>query len=129
MACLSPHFSTQEFACQDGCGFGTNPADVSSELLVKLEAMRSLVGPMKVNSGCRCAKHNTEIGGSPLSAHTMGRAADIYAQDSHRAYTLVKYAFLAGFRRIGIERGCIHLDVSETLPQDVLFGWDRLNHI
>jgi hypothetical protein len=84
---------------------------------------------MKVNSGCRCPAHNLAIGGSPLSAHTTGEAADIACPTSQRAFVLLKYAFLAGFRRIGIERGCIHLDVSTALPQDVAFGWDRSEHI
>jgi len=126
---LSAHFDTTEFACQDGCGLGTLPGDVSALLIEKLEAMRPLIGPMKVNSGCRCPKHNAEIGGSGLSAHTSGDAADVACPDSRRAFQLVKYAYLAGFRRIGIERGCIHLDVSETLPQEVLFGWDRTQHV
>jgi hypothetical protein len=102
---------------------------VSPLLIEKLEAMRPLVGPTKINSGCRCVKHNAEIGGSEHSAHPKGEAADIDCPTSGRAFVLVKYAYLAGFRRIGVERGCIHLDVSATLPQDVLFGWDRTEHI
>lgn len=129
MGDLSPHFDSSEFACQCGCGFGNNCDDVSPALLEKLEAMRPLTGPMKVNSGCRCKKHNAEIGGSLSSAHTFGMAADIACPTSQRAFVLLKYAFLAGFRRIGIERGCIHLDVSAALPQDVAFGWDRGAHV
>jgi len=129
MPSLSPHFDTSEFACRDGCGFGSRPADVSAALVERLEAMRPLVGPMKVKSGCRCPAHNLAIGGSPLSAHTTGEAADIACPTSQRAFVLLKYAFLAGFRRIGIERGCIHLDVSTALPQDVAFGWNRADHV
>jgi hypothetical protein len=129
MGDLSPHFDTSEFSCANGCGFGTHPGDVSPLLIERLEAMRPLTGPMKVNSGCRCPKHNAEIGGSEHSAHTTGEAADLDCPTSGRAFVLVKYAFLAGFRRIGIERGCIHLDVSPTNPQDKLFGWERAEHI
>lgn len=128
MGDLSPHYDTSEFACKCGCGFGTHPGDVSERLLEKLEAMRPMTGPQKLNSGCRCPKRNAEIGGSEHSAHTRGEAADLDSPTSGRAFVLVKYAYLAGFRRIGIERGCIHLDVSATLPQDVLFGWDRTQH-
>jgi hypothetical protein len=74
-------------------------------------------------------KHNAEIGGSALSAHTSGEAVDVACPTSQRAYQLVKYAYLAGFRRIGLERGCVHLDVSGALPQDVLFSWERLDHV
>ena len=129
MGNLSKYFDSSEFKCADGCGFGTQPGDVSLALLEKLEAMRPFVGPMKVNSGCRCMKHNTAIGGSALSAHMSGQAADIRSLHSSMTYKLVKYALLAGFRRIGIERGCVHLDVSEALAQDVLFSWERLDHI
>lgn len=129
MGDLSANFDSSEFACRDACGFGTHPGDVSPVLIEKLEAMRPLTGPMKVNSACRCPKHNTEIGGSAASAHTGGQAVDINCPSSQRAFQLVKYAYLAGFRRIGIERGCIHLDVSATLPQEVLFGWDRAQQL
>lgn len=130
---LSPHFSTEEFACRCGCGFGTHSGDVSVDLLRRLETMRADpdVGPMMLNSGCRCVKHNAEVGGAPTSAHTCGEAADIACPDSHRAFVLVRAAFAAGFRRIGNESGCIHVDVSTrpVSPQDVLFGWDRTQHL
>jgi Peptidase M15 len=133
MGDLSAHFDTSEFACQDACGFGNHVEDVSALLLMRLEKMRSDpdVGPMRITSGCRCAAHNAAIGGSANSAHTLGLAADIACVDSARAFRLVKAAYTAGFLRIGIERGCIHVDASTRPehPQNVLFGWDRLEHV
>jgi hypothetical protein len=120
---LSEHFDTSEFECKCGCGFGSKSSDTNPLLIEKLEAMRPLVGPIIVNSGCRCVKHNMEVGGSLHSAHTAGEAADLRCADSHRAFELVRYAFIAGFRRIGLERGCVHVDVSRDLTQDVLFLW------
>lgn len=130
MGDISSHFSLSEFACQDNCGFGKNPGDVSPNLIEVLEEMRVFIGPMTITSGCRCKAHNDEIGGSKGSAHLYGLAADIKCPDSHRAFEIVHEAMWAGLRRIGIERGCIHVDVSARPehPQDVLFGWDRTQH-
>ena len=38
---------------------------------------RAWGGPIKVNSGFRCGAHNREVGGSPMSRHLIGCAADI----------------------------------------------------
>lgn len=43
-----------------------------------LDLIRELWGsPIKVNSGFRCAKLNTAVGGSQTSHHLYGKAADI----------------------------------------------------
>ena len=36
-------------------------------------------GPVMVNSGYRCAKHNREVGGVSASQHLCGEAADVSA--------------------------------------------------
>lgn len=75
MGDLSEHFSSSEFACRCGCGYDK----VSPKLIQGLEELRVLVGkPIKINSGCRCKKHNDETPGSePNSKHLLGQAADI----------------------------------------------------
>lgn len=71
---LSPNFSREEFACKCRCGFAT----VDVELINVLENIRSHFGnPIKINSGCRCAKRNKEEGGKSGSKHLRGIAADI----------------------------------------------------
>lgn len=126
---LSPHFTTEEFECKCGCGFGSRANDVSEELIEALEIIRGRVGPLIITSGCRCRDHNKKIGGSSNSAHMRGLAADIACNDSKAAYRLVENAIVyAGIERIGIERGCIHVDVDMSLPHPVLFGWDRTKH-
>lgn len=43
-----------------------------------LDPIRELWGsPIKVNSGFRCAKLNTAVGGSQTSHHLYGKAADV----------------------------------------------------
>ena len=74
MSDLSEHFSRSEFACRCGCGFDS----ISPELITVLEDVRMHFGaPVKINSGCRCEKHNAKVGGVPNSQHVQGIAADI----------------------------------------------------
>ncbi|MGY6214964.1 D-Ala-D-Ala carboxypeptidase family metallohydrolase [Methylolobus aquaticus] len=81
MGDLSVHFSKAEFACHCGCGFGTRPGDVSPRLLVLLEQIRQQFdAPVTVVSGCRCQRHNRNVGGAAASQHLRGTAADIKVQ-------------------------------------------------
>ena len=74
MGDLANNFSRNEFACNCGCGFDT----VDAELLKVLRGIRMFFrSEVIINSGCRCTKHNTSVGGSPQSMHLIGRAADI----------------------------------------------------
>jgi uncharacterized protein YcbK (DUF882 family) len=73
MGDLSRNFDSSEFACNCGCGLDS----VDPALLYALQALRDTVGkPMIITSGCRCASHNINIGGSKASYHLLGKAAD-----------------------------------------------------
>ena len=73
----SKHFSRHEFACKDECGFDT----VDEETLGVLELTREhFAAPITIKSGCRCAKHNSTIGGALKSQHVRARAADIVVE-------------------------------------------------
>lgn len=78
MGDISQHFDRKEFACRCGCGFDT----VDAELVTVLEDLRiRLRGrPIRVNSGCRCVRHNAKVGGVENSVHRTGKAADIVVQ-------------------------------------------------
>jgi hypothetical protein len=83
------HFPRKELECHCGCGLMNFDA-IAPEFLDNLEFMRIVLGePMPVNSGCRCAAHDKEVGGKGW--HTTG-AADIGAA----------YAKAARFLRIAI---------------------------
>lgn len=73
-----PHFQRSEFACKCGCGFD----DINLRLVQILEDIRSRFGgnPAIITSGCRCAKHNAEVGGVQGSRHVLGKASDFYIQ-------------------------------------------------
>ena len=71
---LSPNFIRHEFACKCGCGFATP----DPELLEVLERIRKeFNAPVTINSACRCANHNKNVGGASNSTHLFGLAADI----------------------------------------------------
>lgn len=75
---LSKNFSRQEFACRCGCGFDT----VDAGLINALQQVREYFNKrVVITSGCRCMTHNESVGGSRMSQHLIGRAADIIVQD------------------------------------------------
>ncbi len=118
MGDLSPHFSRKEFACRCGCG----KDDVHPLLVMALEDLREELGrPVVITSGVRCPEWNRAVGGRPNSAHLTGEAADIAVAGSAERMDLVRAALEVGFRRVGVAREFVHLDVSPTLPQDVLW--------
>lgn len=69
------YFENKEFECKCGCGFET----VHPELLNMLNQLRENLGEaIYISSGCRCPKHDINVGGSGGGFHTRGMAADIY---------------------------------------------------
>ena len=121
MGKFTTNFPANEFACKCGCGFGTKEEDVSQDLIDLLEYMRVHTGPIHINSGCRCEKWNEAVGGSPVSAHTKGNAADIRTLGSKERFKAVSAACLAGCLRIGIGDTFIHVDVDPNLPKRVIW--------
>lgn len=78
------HFKKSEFACQDYCGLD----NIDINLVKILEDIRSHFGdnPIIITSGCRCKKHNAEVGGVEGSYHTPQadgkcKASDFYIQN------------------------------------------------
>lgn len=125
MGDLSRDFNRFEFACRDGCGAN----QVSPRLVDRLQAMRDEVHrPVMVRSGCRCRAWNAHEKGKDDSAHLcipedgeLCEAADLVAPDSATRFDLVEAAILAGFRRIGIGKDFVHLDVDTEKAQEVLW--------
>lgn len=97
--------------------------DMRPFFLEKLDLLRGLCGfPLMLSSGVRCAAHNRLVGGSDLSGHLEGVAADIRCTHD-RAHTVLKNANLIGFTGIGIKqhgpvgKRFIHLDMCKPLNQ------------
>lgn len=114
MGDLSPHFSREEFACQCGCGLGFNPGDISPELILHLEAMRSKVGrPIMILSGCRCDAHNADVGGVDDSVHTMRPliASDLRVYPGAHEHAMHAAAHAEGVQGVGMaDNSYIHVD-------------------
>lgn len=105
-----PHFSAHELACDchRHCSghYYHDPA-----FLDALEALRTIVGPLKINSAHRCPHHNAEVGGARASMHMRKIAADI-ALSGHNRKALNLAARKAGFRGIGYGRTFLHVDLG-----------------
>ena len=68
------NFNVSEFACKCGCGYNR----IDQRVINMAQIIRDALGvPVKVNSGCRCEKHNAKVGGVKNSKHVLGKAADL----------------------------------------------------
>lgn len=68
-----------------------------------------MAAPLRITSGRRCALHNADVGGAPLSRHKLAIAADI-ALTGHDPAGLARAARSAGFTGIGFGRTFLHVD-------------------
>ena len=70
------YFLPAEFACKGmHCNCESPPTD--PELLDVLNGVRERFGPVIINSGYRCPRANSEVGGAKDSYHMKSMAADI----------------------------------------------------
>tara|TARA_Y100000310_G_scaffold317410_1_gene370267 strand:+ start:679 stop:1083 length:405 start_codon:yes stop_codon:yes gene_type:complete len=80
MGDITQNFSRSEFAC-NCCGELELDFDLPIQLQKVHEALSASLGGRRIriniNSGYRCPKHNTAVGGSTRSQHLSGKAADI----------------------------------------------------
>lgn len=121
-------FTTEEFECKCGCGFGSKESDISRELIEKLNILRKHYGrALYVNSGARCRKYNDSkaVKGNMRSAHLphtqtgQCRGVDLRVRYGSERYDILKLAFALGWERIGIAKSFVHLDVAWDLPKEV----------
>ena len=74
MAKDTKNFKVSEFSCHCGCGYNI----IDQRVIDMAQIIREALGvPIRVNSGCRCEKHNAKVGGVKGSKHTKGLAADL----------------------------------------------------
>lgn len=95
---------------------------LDNSLMLLLDKAREFSGiPFIITSGKRDVYTNTEIGGVKDSSHLKGLACDIECEGSKQAFFIILGATQAGFKRIGIGKWHIHLDIDPNKPQNVLF--------
>lgn len=93
------------------------------ELWSLLDTLRGNYGyPIIIASGLRDKDHNKDVGGVDNSSHLSGLAVDINIPDTAKRFKLVVEALKLGFRRIGIGKNFVHLDIDKSKVQDVM--WD-----
>jgi uncharacterized protein YcbK (DUF882 family) len=76
---------------------------------------------MRINSGYRTKKHNAKIGGVKNSSHMKGMAADVRISSSAERFALYEIFRKVGFKRIGVAKSFIHVDIDEDKTQNLLW--------
>ena len=113
------YFSYEEFDSPDEPGSGKNMSD---ELLHMLDATRKKFGkPIKINSGYRSKAHNKLVGGTSGSSHLKGLAVDIACNNSVDRFNLCEVLREIGFKRIGVGKTFIHIDIDKNKSQHVMW--------
>jgi|LGVF01.2.fsa_nt_gb uncharacterized protein YcbK (DUF882 family) len=109
------HFKKGEFACHC-CGV----EKIHHAFLLRLDKARKIAGvPFKITSGYRCQSHNAAVGSRPTSSHVKGRAADLAVIGNRMRFLVLAALIKAGFTRIGIGEGFIHVDSDIEKSQNV----------
>lgn len=109
---LSANFVSTEFDCHGkGCCSETL---VDSKLVDYLQKIRNhFNAPVSVNSGYRCDRHNSAIGGASRSKHKYGQAADIVVKGI-APLKVAQYAESLGILGIGLYDSFVHIDTRTT---------------
>lgn len=119
---LSPHFSEDELNHTDHAIVNVCPPELMANARrlagVVLEPLRSMVGPLRVNSWYRGIALNKAVGGEASSAHLEGRAADVVPMgaDINTAFRLLVTSKMPYDKAILERRGTawwIHVQVAK----------------
>jgi hypothetical protein len=110
---MSPHFSFVEFRCNDGGRFPEcKRIWVLRDHVRRLEAYRAKIGaPVRIVSGCRCKRHNAEVGGATSSQHMFGTASDIQGLATVREKK--QFALFAGLGFQQSTSRVVHVDTRD----------------
>lgn len=114
--------SIEEIRKRIPCCPHTDSSMISEELLDTLARMENMRGGMlSYSSGVRCPDCNTRVAGAKNSAHLTGEAVDIRITSSYKRYLVLLGALELRVKRIGIYERHVHIDVSVTNPQNVMW--------
>jgi len=120
------YFKLEEFDSPDLPNSGVN---MDRDFLQKLDLARNIAGiRFKINSGYRTENHNNTIykrlGKEPIkSSHLIGKAADIAYTNSRERWIIITALQDAGFNRLGIAKGFVHVDSDETKSPNVIWTY------
>jgi len=113
------YFNYEEFDSPDLKGSGKNMSD---ELVNMLDIARKKYGKsMIINSGYRTSGHNEKVGGKTTSSHLKGLAVDIACSNSVDRFKLYDILREVGFKRIGVGKTFIHVDIDKDKSPKVFW--------
>lgn len=118
MASDSKNFRVSEYTCHCGCGYNV----IDQRVIDMCQEIRDELGSaVRVNSGCRCERHNARVGGVKGSNHTLGLAADISCEKGAlELYLCVYRCWLRGklpelrWCCIYPRKGFVHIDCGKV---------------
>jgi len=111
------HFKESEFTCNCGCGLN----NINDDVVLMLDTAREWAHiPFKINSACRCEKHNKLVGGVTDSAHTKGLAVDISVRDDESRLIIMRALLKICFKRLLLYDTFIHVDMDLSKPNPIL---------
>lgn len=111
------YFTPEEFyKCTPSCSID----DMRPFFMSRLEMARELAGiPFVLNSAYRSVDWEKQHNRTGTSSHCKGVAVDVRCFESDKRYKIVRAALAAGFRRIGIARNFVHLDLDSSKPSSI----------
>ena len=113
------YFTYEEFDSPDLKGSGEN---VSDELINMLDIVRKKYGKsITINSGYRTSERYKLVGGKPGSSHLKGLAADLKCDNSTDRFKLYDILRGVGFKRIGVGKTFIHVDIDKDKSPEVFW--------
>lgn len=111
------YFKSSEFSCKCGCGFN----NMNQDVLMMLDLARSMAEiPFFINCGCRCVKHNKEVGGVEDSSHLSGLAVDIRVHNDFVRYRIINSLLKVGFERVLIYDSFVHVDLDNSKVHPII---------
>lgn len=111
------YFKPAEFHfCSPDCSIN----QVSEKLLSMLDLARELYGlPIVINSAYRSPEWERIHKRSGTSSHCKGLAVDISCLVGPMRLRLIEALLDAGFKRIGIAKSYIHVDIDDSKPDSL----------
>ena len=96
--------------------------NMNEDFLAKLDNARMIADiPFIINSAWRSVEHNEKVGGKPDSSHLKGLAVDIKCTNSVDRFKLYDILREVGFKRIGVGKTFIHVDIDKDKSPEVFW--------